>query len=191
MHTDALLWSEIKRARAKWGPRPLNVVPEPAGPGEESVWDYPRPPRIEPSSAHITVEFAQNIIAETHRAMRIVETAGAPVYYVPPEDTEMGFLQAVPDYRTLCEWKGFAVYYDLLAQTRRSEKAAFTYPDPFRDLGAGYEAIAGFIGFFPDRVDAVFLNGERVRPQPGGFYAGWMTEAIKGPVKGVPGSGSW
>ena len=191
MRTDALLWAEIKRARAKWGPRPLSVVPEPVGPGEESVWDYPRPPRVEPSSARITVEFAGKIIVETRRAIRVVETAGAPVYYIPPEDIEMRCLEPVPDYRTLCEWKGFAVYYDLVDDGRRSEKAAFAYPDPFTDLGAGYDAIAGFIGFFPDRVGAAFLNDERVRPQPGGFYSGWVTDAVKGPMKGVPGSGSW
>ena len=191
MELDALLWAEIKRARTKWGPRPLDVVLEPAGPGEESVWDYPRPPRVEPSLAHIQIEFAGHTIAETRRAMRIVETAGAPVYYIPPEDVQMGCLEPVPEERSLCEWKGFAVYYDLVANGRRSEKAAFAYPDPFTDLGAGYEAVAGFIGFFPDRVDAAFLEGERVRPQPGGFYAGWVTDAIKGPIKGVPGSAGW
>jgi len=160
------------------------------GPGQESVWDFPRPPAVEPVAARLRVEFSGRTVAETIRGMRIVETAGAPVYCFPPEDVARGFLVANGKV-TVCEWKGAATYFDLVAEGRRSRDAAYTYPDPLDDLGQGYATIAGWIVFYASRVDAAFVNDEKVSPQPGGYYAGWMTRNLVGPVKGDPGSEGW
>ncbi len=166
------------------------VVPEPVGPGEESVWDYPRPPVIEAVRDPVRVVFAGQEIAASTRAVRVLETAGAPVYYLPPEDVRMEHLK-VRDGFSLCEWKGAAIYYDVLLDGQRADQAAFSYPDPLDDLAEGYAEIAGWIGFYPGRVDTCFVGEEKVTPQPGGVYAGWITKAIKGPIKGTPGTEGW
>ncbi len=163
--------------------RPQRIEP---GPGQESVWDYPRPPRLEQSERHVKVVFADELVAETRSAMRVCETAGPPVYYIPPHDVRMELL--VPaQKRTFCEWKGTASYFDLVVGAARSVEAAWCYPqptEPFRDL-------AGYVAFYPGRVDAAYLDGEIVRPQPGRFYGGWITDEIVGPFKGEPGSAGW
>ena len=187
---------EIRRHRAKWAQAPRPAAIEPVGPGEESVWDFPRPPRIETVSEPLKVLFADTTIAETDQGLRIVETAGAPVYYFPPEDVAASFLQAVPELWTLCEWKGAAVYFDVVVGDRRSAQAAFAYPEPLDDLGQDdpdrdFARIAGWIGFNAARIDAAFIGEERVVPQPGGYYAGWVTKRLKGPIKGAPGSQGW
>lgn len=156
------------------------------GPGQESVWDYPRPPRVEPSRRRVRVEMGETVVAESSRAVRVLETAGAPVWYLPPEDVRTDLL--VPaEGRTLCEWKGAATYFDLRVGDRVTRRAAWSYPDPSR----GYEAIRGHIAFYAGRVDAAFVDGERVTPQPGGFYGGWITSEVVGPFKGDPGTEAW
>jgi uncharacterized protein (DUF427 family) len=120
----------------------------------------------------------------------MVETAGAPVYLFPPDDVRMDLLQA-NDHVTACEWKGAAVHFDLVMPDLQVRDAAFAYPDPLDDLGQGYGRIAGWIAFYPARVEACFVGDEQVRPQPGGYYAGWVTDAIKGPIKGDPGTEGW
>lgn len=185
---DSLI-AKFASARSKWGATE-KPVREPIGPGEESVWDYPRPPEIRPAPARSRVEFAGQVIADSKAALRVVETAGAPVYYFPPEDVNVSLL-VEREGVSLCEWKGAAVYYDLVVGDQRSLEAAFAYPDPVDDLGQGYGRIAGFFGFYPSRVDDCWVGPERVRPQPGGFYAGWVTDMIKGPIKGAPGTGHW
>lgn len=164
-------------------PRPVRAI---AGPGEESVWDYPRPPRLEPSGRHVRVEHGGTVIADTRRAIRVLETAGAPVWYLPPEDVRTDLLEPAAG-ETVCEWKGTASYFHLRVGDELARRAAFTYrrPDP------GYEAIAGYIGFYASRVDRATVDGEAVRPQPGGFYAGWVTDEIVGPIKGEPGTEGW
>lgn len=176
--------------RGFWGPRPAHVRREQVGPGEESVWDYPRPPVIRPAGGRIRIDFAGETVAESDRAVKVCETAGAPVYYLPPDDVRTERLVPV-DGVSVCEWKGAAVYFDLAVGERRSPQAAFSYPDPFDDLDEGYSAIAGWIGFYAGRVDAAWVGAEQARPQPGGLYAGWITDKIKGPVKGGPGSEGW
>lgn len=183
------LWAAILRAREARTLRPAKI--EPVGPGEESVWDFPRPPRVEPVTAAARVVFDGRDVAKSARTLRIVETTGAPVYYFPPEDVDRTALALVAGYETLCEWKGVARYFDLVGAGRRSEKAAFTVPEPFDDLAQGYARVAGWIAFYPDRADACFLDEERVGAQPGGFYAGWVTARLRGPIKGAPGSEGW
>ncbi len=187
--THEEILSAIGDARGKWdaGNKPQ---PEPIGPGEESVWDFPRPPAVEEVRKRIVVEFAGEAIADTTRALRIVETAGAPVYYLPPDDVATAYLVGT-DSVSVCEWKGAAVYYDLEVGGRVSPGAAFAYPDPLDDLGQGYARIAGCFGFYAARVDRATIDGEPVSPQPGGLYAGWVTKGLKGPIKGAPGTGHW
>ncbi len=184
------LLRDVVPYRGKWGPRPADVTPEPAEPGEESVWDYPRPPEVRPALAPARVVFDGRDLASSTRALRVVETAGAPVYYFPPEDVDETMLEAGADI-SVCEWKGAAVYYHAVSGDKRSENAAFAYPDPLDDLGCGFSRIAGWYGFYPGRVDACSVGDEAVSPQPGAIYAGWVTSSIKGPIKGAPGTGHW
>lgn len=156
------------------------------GPGQESVWDYPRPPRIEESGRRILVLFEGEHIAETKRALRVLETSHPPVYYIPPEDMRMEFLHP-ETYTTFCEWKGRAAYYTLEVKGRLSKHAAWYYPEPSQ----GYEQLRDMLAFYPGRVDACYLDGERVEPQPGDFYGGWITSEIVGPFKGGPGTRGW
>lgn len=149
------------------------------GPGQESVWDYPRPPRLEDSSRHIRVIFNGEIIAETHRAKRILETSHPPVYYIPPEDLRKEFFE--PTRRqTFCEWKGQAAYYTIKVGSKTSPNAAWYYPNP----SPGYEDMKNYVAIYPGRVDAALVDGEQVEPQPGDFYGGWITGDIVGPFKG-------
>ncbi len=173
-------WRRAPRTR----PDPEDI--QKPGPGQESVWDYPRPPRIEPVARPIRITFAGVEIAATTAAYRIVETAGAPGYYLPPHDVRTEFLRR-NDHASLCEWKGQAHYWSLHVGTRAVENAAWSYPAPEPE----YAAIRDHFAFFAGRVDACYLGGERVSPQPGGFYGGWVTADIVGPFKGLPGSESW
>jgi len=156
------------------------------GPGQESVWEYPRPPKLEFCERHIRVVFNRMTIADTHRSYRVLETSHPPVYYIPGEDIRMEFLKPVFG-GSFCEWKGRAQYYDVVVKDRTAEQAAWSYPDPPPD----YEAIRDFPAFYPDRMDACYVDGERVRPQPGKFYGGWITRDVVGPFKGEPGTEGW
>ncbi|MEM8665636.1 MAG: DUF427 domain-containing protein [Pseudomonadota bacterium] len=185
----AWLLARVKGGRSGWdrSPKPAR---EPVGPGEESVWDFPRPPAVQAVDARLRVVFAGVTIAETTGALRIVETASAPVYHFPPQDVAMELLR--PTGRvTVCEWKGAATYFDLVAEGRTSREAAYTYPDPLDDLGEGYTKAAGWPAFYASRVDEAWVGEERATPQPGGFYSGWVTTALKGPIKGARGSEGW
>ena len=164
--------------------KPQRIEP---GRGQESVWDYPRPPRVEPSKRRVRVEFAGRTIADSTRALRVCETAGPPVLYVPPDDVVMDLLVPTHGHSTFCEWKGHASYFDLVVGDARAAKAGWTYADPT----PGFRNLQGFLAFYPGRVDAAYLDDERVRPQPGEFYGGWVTDDIVGPFKGEPGTGHW
>lgn len=179
----------IKAARAIRTQRPAAI--EPVGPDEESVWDFPRPPRVETVSSRIRIDFAGTTVADSTRGLRIVETAGAPVYFLPPDDIAPGVLTESSARSTVCEWKGRAVYFDLKVGEALSRAAAFAYPDPLNDLSMDYRRVAGWLAFYADRVDAAWLDAERVAAQPGGFYAGWVTSRLRGPIKGAPGSEGW
>jgi len=156
------------------------------GPGQESVWDYPRPPRLEPTQRHLLVRFAGCVIAETRRGQRVLETSHPPVFYFPPGDVR-GELLAPARGATLCEWKGAARYWDVRVENRVAREAAWSYPAP---VGA-FASIRDHLAFYAGRVDECFVDGERVTPQPGGFYGGWITQHVVGPFKGGPGSAGW
>jgi uncharacterized protein (DUF427 family) len=160
--------------------------PDPAGPGQESVWSYPRPPRVEPSGKQVRVVFGGVVVAESRHAVRVLETASPPVYYLPPTDVRTELLRS-SGYETVCEWKGRAEHFDLVVGDRVSRRAAWAYPAP----RPGFEAIAGYLAFYPGRVDEATVDGELVRPQPGGYYGGWITAEIVGPWKGEPGTEGW
>jgi uncharacterized protein (DUF427 family) len=153
---------------------------------KESVWDYPRPPRIEPLDRHVRVELGGETIAESDLAVRVLETAGPPTIYLRPEDVREDALRPAKG-TTLCEWKGTASYFDAIVGQRVRPRAAWTYRDP----KPGYESLRDWIAFYAGRVDAAYLDDELVTPQPGDFYGGWITAEIEGPFKGEPGSEDW
>jgi uncharacterized protein (DUF427 family) len=134
----------------------------------------------------VRVEFAGHVVAESANALRVVETASPPTYYVPPAGVDASRLVQSPG-ATLCEWKGMAGYFTLRVDGHESRDAAWSYPDPL----PAFEALRDFLAFYPGRVDACYLGEERVRPQPGAFYGGWVTANLAGPFKGGPGSASW
>lgn len=176
----------IIAAQSRWADaiRPKNIVTPSAG--QESVWDYPRPPRLESEARPVTVMLGEQVVAQTSRAMRICETASPPTYYVPPSDVDAALL--VPLERsTICEWKGEAAYFDVEADGQRASAAAWCYPKPFRPFGP----VAGWLAFMPALMTACFVGEHRVQPQPGGFYGGWITPELTGPFKGEPGTGHW
>jgi uncharacterized protein (DUF427 family) len=150
------------------------------------VWDYPRPPALERSPRLIEVRFADVVIAASSADWRVLETSHPPVYYIPPEDVRLEYLKPARG-ASFCEWKGRAAYFDVRVGERIAERAAWTYPAPTER----FAPIANHIAFYPGRMDACCVDGERVRAQPGDFYGGWITSDIAGPFKGVPGSHGW
>jgi uncharacterized protein (DUF427 family) len=160
--------------------------PETPGPGQESVWDYPRPPRLESFSGTITVELGGEVIATTRQGWRVLETSHPPTYYLPRAAFAEGVLRPARG-ESWCEWKGRAHYFDLVTAARVAEKAAWTYPDPT----PGFVALRDAVAVMAAQVDRCTVNGETVVPQPGGFYGGWITSAVAGPFKGGPGSLGW
>jgi uncharacterized protein (DUF427 family) len=163
--------------------KPRRIEP---GPGQESAWDYPRPPKLEPVGERIRVVFNDTTIAETDRAVRILETSHPPTYYIPPEDIQSGVL--VPsNQRSFCEWKGQARDFDVVVGPKRAAQAAWSYPEP----AAAYAELRDFVAFYAHLMDACFVGEERVQAQPGDFYGGWITSRVAGPFKGAPGTWSW
>ena len=180
--------SKLKRARRLWrytgkGRPEFAVMP---GPGQESVWDYPRPPRIEPDARRVQVSCAGVTLADTTRCLRVLETASPPTFYLPMEDVRMEYLHPCTG-SSLCEWKGCARYWSVyLRDSFIAERAAWSYPVPYDDS----KSIAGYVSFYPAKVDCC-VAGVRVTAQPGGFYGGWVTPEIVGPFKGLPGTQHW
>ena len=152
----------------------------------ESVWDYPRPPRLEATSRRVRVVLGGEIIADTTRAFRVLETSHPPTYYVPGGEVADGVL-APSGRQTICEWKGVASYYDVEAGGRLVERGAWTYHDP----RSGFEQIRDAVAFYPGRMDACLLDDEEVVAQAGDFYGGWITSDIVGPFKGDAGTSGW
>lgn len=150
------------------------------------MWDYPRPPRLEEFRGRITVELGGVQIASTDRGRRVLETSHPPTYYLPAGAFTADALQPT-DGSSWCEWKGRAAYFDLVGGGVRAPAAAWTYREP----SAGFAPIAGAIAVMAAQVDRCTVDGETVRPQPGGFYGGWITSSVTGPFKGVPGSMGW
>lgn len=158
---------------------------EPAS-GQESVWDYPRPPRLETVADTLRVVFAGETIAETRQGFRVLETSHPPVYYIPRCDIRQEFLVEAPG-QSFCEFKGMARYWLLDVRGTRSEKAAWSYPAPSRH----FSEISGYLAFYASRVDECWIGDESATPQEGDFYGGWVTSRIVGPFKGGPGTFGW
>lgn len=163
--------------------RPQPIQP---APGQESVWDYPRPPRLEPTAKHIQIIFNGVMIADTHQAYRVLETSHPPVYYLPPADIQMVYLTPGSG-SSWCEWKGPARYYTLTIGPKQAKNVAWYYPHPTPH----FTAIKNYVAFYAAPMDACLVDGEKVRPQPGQFYGGWITHDIVGPFKGEPGTMGW
>ncbi|MEY2447910.1 MAG: hypothetical protein QOH79_1386 [Acidimicrobiaceae bacterium] len=158
---------------------------EPA-PGQESVWDYPRPPALERTTSLLRVEFGGVTIAETTSGHRVLETSQPPAYYFPPDDVAMELLVATR-HRTFCEWKGQAHYYTVVVGLEDAPDAVWSYSTP-RER---FAAIKNHLAFYPQRMSACFVDGEQVQANEGGFYGGWITSKVVGPFKGGPGSAGW
>ncbi len=154
--------------------------------GQESVWDYPRPPRLEKTTRHLTIVFGGETIADTVRGYRVLETSHPPVYYFPPEDVRTEFLTKAAN-SSFCEWKGRAGYYELRVGDRFVMNAAWFYAAPTE----AFAAIKDFVAFYPSKMDECRVDGELARAQDGDFYGGWITRDIVGPFKGGAGTWGW
>lgn len=154
--------------------------------GQESVWDYPRPPRVEPVSSRLRVVFNGIIIADTVNGYRVLETSHPPAYYLPQADIQMQYFTQI-NRRTFCEFKGAASYWTIQVGDKIADAAAWGYLNP----APGFEAIAGHLSFYAGRMDACYVDDEQVQPQAGDFYGGWITSKIVGPFKGGAGTWGW
>ncbi len=163
---------------------PQRIEPQP---GQESVWDYPRPPRLEKSAKKVTVVFNNVTIADSQNAYRVLETSHPPVYYLPPEDIARQYLHQTSNWQSFCEWKGMAHYYDVIVRERRVVAAAWYYSNP----NSAFAAIKNYLAFYPSKMDACYIDDELVKAQEGDFYGGWITNDIVGPFKGGMNTWGW
>lgn len=169
------------------GRLPFGVTPEQPGEGQESVWDYPRPPRLESSTRHLVVRFGDAVIADSTSAYRVLETSHPPTWYIPRDDVDSARLRRSRARSTMCEWKGAATYWDVLGDDGAVlEAGGWSYENPT----PAFADIAGALSFSPAQLTCE-LDGEIARAQEGGFYAGWITADVVGPFKGIPGSWGW
>jgi uncharacterized protein (DUF427 family) len=145
------------------------------------VADYPRPPALVPSDQRIEVIALGELLVQTNVSLRVLETFHPPTVYVPPEAVRLDLLEPAAG-RSFCEWKGVACYFSVVLGERRIERALWSYPQPT----AAFAALAGWFALYPALMDGCWMGGERVEPQPGGFYGGWITSAVEGPFKGDP-----
>ena len=178
----------VLQARAGWewrGVRRPAFAVEPRT-GEESVWDYPRPPLLVRDSRHVVVRLGSVVVAESRRALRLLETSHPPTWYLPRLDVVDACLLRVTG-GSFCEWKGQASYFDVVGEDRQIPGAAWSYEAPIDD---DFAELAGAVAFYASDLECL-VDGERARPQPGGFYGGWITNDLVGPFKGEPGTGGW
>jgi uncharacterized protein (DUF427 family) len=155
------------------------------GPGQESVWDYPRPPRLEPTSRHLVVALAGRTVADTRRGQRVLETSQPPAYYIDPTDVDVTLLRPTT-HATFCEWKGQATYFDVVVEGTVAPAAAWTYRQPT----PAFEPIRDHLAFYAQLVDCS-VDGEVVESNEGAFYGGWITRDVVGPFKGGAGTAHW
>jgi uncharacterized protein (DUF427 family) len=156
-------------------------------PGQESVWDYPRPPRLEPVSQHLTVKVNGEVIASTNKGYRVLETSHPPVYYIPQEDVNMEYLKLDPKFQSHCEFKGKARYWNLRMGDHSVNGIAWSYPEPT----AAFQPLKDYLAFYPSKVGECYVGDDKVAAQEGDFYGGWITPKIVGPFKGGPGTWGW
>ena len=177
----------------------MRITREQPGPGQESVWDYPRPPRLERDPRRAVVTHAGTVVVDTDDVVRVLETSHPPTFYLPRAAFTEGVLRTA-DRRTVCEWKGTARYVDVVLGERSDgnggsvpgatlEAIGWWYPEG--DVSATFPELADRVALYPAPFDEITLDGERVVPQPGGFYGGWITADVVGPFKGGPGSWGW
>ena len=165
---------------------PANIQPQKPEDEQESVWDYPRPPKLEAVTEHIRVIYNGTLIADSNQAYRVLETSHPPCYYIPPSDIQMKHLTQTQQ-QTYCEFKGMANYYSLTVGDKSVPNTAWFYSQPSK----GFEAIANYISFYASHMDACYVGDEKVQPQAGDFYGGWITSNIVGPFKGGAGTTGW
>ena len=163
--------------------RPARKVP---GPGQLSVWDFPRPPALIQWHEHVVVTFAGHVVAETTEAWSVLETSHPPTYYLPPDAFAENATRPA-EGTTFCEWKGTAVYLDVMGGDWVAPRAAWTYPEPSEP----FAALRDHVAIYPAAMDSCTVDGRPVLPQPGGFYGGWVTPRVVGPFKGDPGTQGW
>jgi uncharacterized protein (DUF427 family) len=164
----------------------MRPVPLPPGPGQESVWAYPRPAVAQSTAAHIVIKHRGLTVADTRRSVRVIETSHPPSYYIPSDDIRPGALRPSAR-RSLCEWKGQAFYWDVSLDGVLLAQVGWSYPKPTPD----FEILRDHVAFYAGPFDRCTVDGEVVTPQPGHFYGGWITLAVAGPFKGMPGSDGW
>lgn len=184
---EVAITPRLRAEAARWRAhdrRPKHIATP--GPDQQSVWDFPRPPALERVLDRVTVAFGGQLIADTLEAVRVCETASPPTYYIPAPDIRTDLLSPEPS-TSHCEWKGRAAYYSLSFDGRTARRCAWSYPRPTPE----YHQLADRIAFYPGRVDQCTVGGLVVTPQPGDFYAGWITPDLVGPFKGEPGSAGW
>ncbi len=153
---------------------------------KESVWDYPRPPRVEPFPGLIEIVHKGYILAKSNDSFRVLETSHPPVFYIPPENIMMDLLQKT-SRTSMCEFKGMAVYFNLVTENDQISSIAWCYENP----RSGFESIKDCLAFYPSKVEACYVDGEKVKAQEGDFYGGWITSNLEGPFKGGPGTWGW
>ena len=163
--------------------RPQRIEP---GPGQESVWDYPRPPRLEPVADRLTVVVGGVVVADTSAGFRVLETSQAPAYYFPPGDVDGACLRPSTSH-TWCEWKGEASYVDVVVGDRVVPDAGWTYLRP----NPTFAPIAGYLAFYAQTADRCTVGDDTVLPNDGDFYGGWITSRVVGPFKGAAGTRGW
>ena len=178
----------VQRAREAWVWRGKERPPfaAPPGPGQESVWDYPRPPILVSDPRRVRIELGDVVVADSSAALRLLETSHPPTFYVPRADIDQRCLVGATS-GSFCEWKGTATYFDVAAGQRVVRRAAWAYPTP---IDEAFSALADHVAFYATDL-CCFVGDERVRPQAGGFYGGWVTGELVGPFKGDPGTGGW
>lgn len=164
----------------------MRPTPIPPQPGQESVWDYPRPAQWEDTSKHLKVVFNDVVIAETRQGKRILETSHPPTYYFPVADIKLEHVIDTGD-KSFCEWKGWAYYYDVAVNGKQASRAAWRFFEPT----SGFEAIAEYYCFPARQMDACYVDGELITPQSGTYYGGWITKDLAGPFKGGTGTMGW
>ncbi len=164
----------------------MKAIPDPIGPGQESVWSYPRPAVAEPCMRRLKIVHRGLVVAETSRSVRTLETSHPPSYYFPPSDIATHVLKP-SRRRSVCEWKGEATYFDVVVGEETHRDVAWSYPDPNPE----FRALRDHVAFYAWPFDGCFVDDERVTPQPGSFYGGWITSEVVGPFKGAPGTMGW
>ena len=164
----------------------MKIIPDPVGPGQESVWSYPRPAVAAPSHRRLKIVHRDVVIADTRRGIRTLETSHPPTYYFPPADIFPSSLR--PSHRrSFCEWKGEAIYFDVVLGNETLRDVAWSYPDP----NPAFRSLRDHVAFYPGPFDGCFVDDERVTPQPGNFYGGWISADLAGPFKGAAGTEFW